>query len=76
MKRMFKKTYLEVDFAENKLENDKVLREKKFGLREVGERQCEGNRECLKNCHISLIKLKKCIFRGLDSREISCEKHH
>ena len=38
MKIMFKKTYLEVDFAENKLENDGVLREKKFGLREVRER--------------------------------------
>ena len=28
MKRVFKKTYLEVDFVENKLENDGVLREK------------------------------------------------
>ena len=35
MKRMFKKTYLEVDFAENKLKNDGVLREKKFGLRKT-----------------------------------------
>ena len=32
MKRMFT---LEVDFAKNKLENDRVLREKKFGLGEV-----------------------------------------
>ena len=30
MKRMFKKTYLEVDFAKNKLENDGVLREKQI----------------------------------------------
>ena len=28
MKRVFKTTYLEVDFVENKLENDGVLREK------------------------------------------------
>ena len=42
MKRMFKKTYLEVDFAENKLENDGVLREKKFGLKDVQERHCKG----------------------------------
>ena len=39
MKRMFKKTYLEVDFVENKLENDGVLREKQIwverGLREA-----------------------------------------
>ena len=48
MKRMFKKTYLEVDFAENKLENDGVLREKKFGLKEVQERHCKGNREFFK----------------------------
>ena len=38
MKRMFKETYLEVDFAKNKLENDGVVREKRFGLREVQER--------------------------------------
>ena len=38
MKIMFKKTYLEVDFAENKLENDGLLRETKFGLREVRQR--------------------------------------
>ena len=30
MKRMFKKTYLEVDFTENKLENDGVLKEKEI----------------------------------------------
>ena len=53
MKIMFKKTYLEVDFAENKLENDGVLREKKFGLREVRERQCKENRECIKKTVIS-----------------------
>ena len=76
MKRMFKETYLEVDFAENKLENDGVVREKRFGLREVQARQCEGNRECLKNCHISLIKLKTHDFRRLGSHKISCEKHH
>ena len=39
MKRTFKKTYLEVDFAENKLENDGVLSERQFwvekGLREA-----------------------------------------
>ena len=38
MKIMFKKTYLEVDFAENKLENDGVMREEIWverGSREV-----------------------------------------
>ena len=39
MKRMFKKTYLEVDFVENKLENYGVLREKQIwverGLKEA-----------------------------------------
>ena len=68
MKRMFKKTYLEVDFAENKLKNDGVLREKKFGLRKT----MRGKQSVIKNCHISLIKLKTRVFRGLDNRE----KHH
>ena len=43
-----------------------------FGLRGVRERQDEGNEKCLKNCHISLIKLKTCVFRELGG----CEKHH
>ena len=38
MKRMFKKTYLEVDFAENKLENDGLLREKQIQV-ERGSRE-------------------------------------
>ena len=38
MKRMFKKTYLEVDFAENKFENDGVLREKEIWI-ERGSRE-------------------------------------
>ena len=46
-----------------------------FGLRGVRERQGEGNREFLKNCHICYIKLKTRIFRELGSREISREKH-
>ena len=58
------------------LKNDGVWVKINFGLRRVQEREDEGNRECLKNCHINLIKLKTRIFRGLGSREISCEKYH
>ena len=38
MKRMFKKTYFEVDFAKVKLENDGVLKEKEIWV-ERGSRE-------------------------------------
>ena len=38
MKRMFKKTYFEVDFAKIKLENDGVLREEQIWV-ERGSRE-------------------------------------
>ena len=46
-----------------------------FGLREVRERQCEGNENVLKNYHICLIKLQTCIFHELESLEISCKTY-
>ena len=48
----------------------------KFGLREVWVRQRRECKSVLKISHISLIKLKTRFFRGLDSREITREKHH
>ena len=48
----------------------------KFGLREVQVRQRRELKSVLKNCHISPIKLKTHVFRGLDSREITREKNH
>ena len=39
-------------------------------------RQGREHKSVLKISHISLIKLKTRVFRGLDSHEITCEKHH
>ena len=41
MKRMFKKTYLEYDFVENKIENDGVLREKQIWVERGNAREIE-----------------------------------
>ena len=46
-----------------------------FGLKGVRESLSEGNENDLKTCHIYLIKLKTCIFRGLESRKISRETY-
>ena len=43
MKKMFKKTYLEVDFAENKLENDGILSERQFWV-ERGSRKARSGK--------------------------------
>ena len=75
MKIMFKKTYLEVILQRFVLENDRGVKIS-FGLRGVRERQSEGNRECMKNCPICLIKLKTRVFCRLGSHKISREKHH
>ena len=42
MKRMLKKTYLEVDFVENKLENDGVLRENQFWVERGSRKAIQG----------------------------------
>ena len=48
----------------------------KFGLREVQVRQRKELKIVLKISHISPIKPKTRVSRGLDSREITHEKHH
>ena len=48
----------------------------KFVLKEVQVRHRREHKSVLKINHISPIKLKTSIFRGLDSREITREKHH
>ena len=45
-----------------------------FGLREAWGGKVRENRMCLKICHINPIKLKTCVFRGLQSREVTREK--
>ena len=44
------------------------LEKNKFGLSEIQERQCEGYRECLKNYHINLIKLKHAFLQVRQSQ--------
>ena len=46
-----------------------------FGLKGVRESLSEGNENDMKTCHICLIKLKPCIFCGLESGEISHETY-
>ena len=71
MKKMFRKTYLEVILQRFVLENEEVWVKNGFGLKGVRESLSEGNENDLKTCHICLIKLKTRNFRGLEIREIS-----
>ena len=75
MKKMFRKTYLGVILQRFLIENKEVLVKNGFGLKGVRESLSEGNENDLKTCHIYLIKLKTCIFRGLESRKISRETY-
>ena len=75
MEKMYRKTYLEVIFQRFFLENEKVWVKNGFGLKGVWESLSEGNENDLKTFHIYLIRLKTRIFRGLESRKISCETY-
>ena len=75
MKKMFRKTYLEVILQRFLLENEEVWVKNGFGLKGVRESLSEGNENDLKTYHICLIKLKTRIFRGLESHEISRETY-
>ena len=77
MKRMFKKTYLEVDFVENKLENDGVLIERQFWVERGSREVVRGKQRVFKKPSHQPYKTEKTrVFSGLDSREIGREKHH
>ena len=76
MKRMFQKTYLDVDFAKNKLEIDGVLKENQFWV-EIGSREAmRGKYRVFEKLSHQPYKTENTHFCGLGSREISREKHY
>ena len=54
----------------------RVLSENQIWVERGSSEAKEGTQKCFKNYHISPIKLKTRVFRGLDSREITREKNH